>query len=152
MAHRGFTTRYTEILRGRSGALPVEVAWGTLAESLRKFCSPSGTSLADASRAMRDSMRVYWGGACLAFRLDVAIRKKSKGVGSLDTVLRELRVGPALDAAAGGRLASNHLEQKKGALPFEGALTELGVGAVENGKARLNDSAPLAAMRKAMMR
>lgn len=67
-------------------------------------------------------------------------------------MLRELRVGPALDAAAGGRLASNHLEQKKGELPFEGALTELGVGAVENGKARLNDSAPLAAMRKAMMR
>jgi hypothetical protein len=50
------------------------------------------------------------------------------------------------------RAARNHLEQKKGALPFEGALTELGVGAVENGKARLNDSAPLAAMRKAMMR
>ena len=157
----GFTTYYTEILRGRSGALPVEVAWGTLAESLREYCSPSGTSLADASRAMRDYMHVYWGGACLAFRLDVAIRKKSKGVRSLDTVLRELRVGPALDeagvvaaldAAAGGRLASNHLEQKKGALPFEDALTELGVGAVEDGKARLNDSAPLAAMRKAMMR
>lgn len=160
----GFTTYYTEVLRGRSGALPVDVAWGTLAESLREYCSPNGTSLAEASRTLgqnHDYLRVYWGGACLAFRLDVAIRKKSKGARSLDTVLRELRVGPALDeggvlaaldAAAGGLLASKHLEQKKGVLPFEDALTELGVGAVEDGKARLNDSAPLATLRKAMMR
>lgn len=160
----GFTTYYTEILRGRSGALPVEVAWGTLAESLREYCSPNGTSLAEASRTLgqnHDYLRVYWGGACLAFRLDVAIRKKSKGARSLDTVLRELRVGPALeegaviaalDAAAGNTLASKHVEQKKGPIPFEALLTELGVGAVGDGKARLNDSAPLAAMRKAMMR
>jgi len=67
-------------------------------------------------------------------------------------VLRELRVGPALDAAAGGRLASNHLEQKKGELPFSTAPTPSSVSAPSNGKARLNDSAPLAAMRKAMMR
>jgi predicted metalloprotease with PDZ domain len=42
--------------------------------------------------------RVYWGGACMAMRVDAAIRAKSKGTRTLDHVLRELYVS-SLDEA-----------------------------------------------------
>lgn len=158
----GFTTYYTELLRARAGGKSLTAAWGTLAESFRDYCAPSGgRSLAEASRELgksNDYLRVYWGGACLAFRVDVAIRQKTKGARSLDDVMRELRVGEpldeagmvaALDAAAGSKVASAHLNEKK-RLEIEPLLNDLGVGEVKGDDAVLNDDAPLAAMRKAM--
>ncbi|MBL8913040.1 MAG: hypothetical protein JNM17_20260 [Archangium sp.] len=170
----GFTTYYTEILRARSGTKSENAAWATLAESFRDYCAPNGRSLSELSATLGqhwEYQRVYWGGACLAFRLDVAIRQKSKGTRSLDDVMRELRVGEkldeeemiaALDRAAGskvaaslpngvapGGLASGHLNEKK-RLDIEPLLKDLGIGAVSGDSVKLSDDAPLAKMRKAM--
>lgn len=157
----GFTSYYTEVLRARSGAKTENEAWATMAESFRDYCAPSwGRSLGEASRTLgqnHDYLRVYWGGACLAFRVDVAIRQKSKGARSLDDVMRELRVGEpldedgvvaALDAAAGSKVASGHLNEKK-RLEIEPLLKDLGIGAVNGDSVKLSD-APLAAIRKAI--
>ncbi|MFT3713695.1 MAG: hypothetical protein QM817_39050 [Archangium sp.] len=157
----GFTSYYTEVLRARSGAKTENEAWATMAESFRDYCAPSwGRSLGEASRTLgqnHDYLRVYWGGACLAFRVDVAIRQKTKGARSLDDVMRELRVGEpldedgviaALDAAAGSKVASGHLNEKK-RLEIEPLLKDLGIGEVTGDSVKLTE-APLAAIRKAI--
>lgn len=156
----GFTTYYTELLRARSLVKSENAAWATLAESFRDYCAPNGKSLSELSATLGqhwDYQRVYWGGACLAFRLDVAIRQRSKGARSLDDVMRELRVGErldeaqviaALDAAAGSKVASGHLSEKK-RLDIEPLLKDLGVGEQQGERVRLFD-APLSPLRKAM--
>lgn len=157
----GVTTLYTELLRARTGALTPEEVWGTIAERVRERCQPTTTPLAERSRTLREThdwLGVYWGGACVALRVDVAIRERTKGQRSLDDVLRALRDGPPLDEAgllaaldreAGGALASSHLAATK-PLPLEDLLEKLGVGAVKDGRATLHDDAPLAKVRRAM--
>jgi predicted metalloprotease with PDZ domain len=159
----GFTTYYTELLRARSKALPENVVWGTLASSLRDYCQPEGTTLLERSKDLarnHDWMRIYWAGACLALRVDVAIRVQSKGTRSLDDVLRELRKGDpldeedliaAFDTATGSELASKHVTERK-QLPIEDLLTQLGVGPVKGDVAVLKDDAPLSKVRQAMSR
>lgn len=156
----GVTTLYTELLRARSGAFSPEETWGTIAARVREYCPPTATPLAQRSRELKqthDWLGVYWGGACLALRVDVAIRERTKGARSLDVVLRELRAGPpldedgliaALDREAGAPIASTHLTTTK-PLPLEELLGRLGVGAVKDGRAVLRDDAPLAAVRRA---
>ena len=159
----GFTTYYTELLRARSKALPEGVVWGTLASSLREYCQPEGTTLLERSRDLarnHDWMRIYWAGACLALRVDVAIRVASKGARSLDGLLRELRKAEpldeadliaAFDQATGSDLASKHVVETQH-LPIEALLRDLGVGAVKDDVAALDDKAPLAKVRQAMSR
>ncbi len=157
----GFTTYVSELLRGRAGARDEARVWGDLAQGLRTYCQPEdGVSLGQASRELRrvqNWQRVYWGGACLALRVDVAIRQRSKGKQSLDDVLRALRsskvklteaqVVEALDAAVGGPLARTHLASRT-PLPLDELLRALGVGAVVDGRAVLDDSARLARLRR----
>ncbi len=157
----GFTTYYTELLRARSGVLPEAKVWGTLASSVRAYCQPDGVGLSSRSQNLRvnhDWMRVYWSGACLALRVDVAIRQRSKGARSLDDVMRELRKGPALDEAAivaaldraaGSPIASSQLVEVN-ALPVEALLKDLGVGEMKGDLATLREDAPLSAVRRAM--
>lgn len=159
----GFTTYATELLRGRAGSRDEARVWGDLAQGLRTYCQPErGVSLGQASRELRQVQnwqRVYWGGACLALRVDVAVRQRSGGKRSLDDVLRALRASPkplteaqvtaALDEAAGAGLASGHLGQTR-PVPLEPLLRNLGVGAVKAGRAVLDDGAPLAALRRAL--
>jgi hypothetical protein len=160
----GFTTYYTQLLRARSGAITPAQAWGTLATSFREFCQPQGESLAWKSRNLREThewMRVYWGGACLALRLDVAIRQRSNNRRSLDDVMRELRarkqalsekdVIGALDAAAGQALASTHLNTTT-QIPIEQLLTDLGIGEATDEAAVLRPKSRWSAMRESMSR
>lgn len=160
----GFTTYVTELLRGRAGTRDEARVWGDLAEGLRTYCQPEGkVPLGQASRDLRrvqNWQRVYWGGVCLAFRVDVAVRQRSKGAQSLDDVLRALRQSPtrlteaqvvaALDRAAGAPVASAHLASAA-PLPLEPLLKSLGVGAVSQGRAALDDQAPQAALRRALV-
>lgn len=152
----GFTTWVTELLLTRAGTQTEAELWKGLAENFRAYCQPSGgVSLQKVSADLKknhDWMRVYWGGACLAWRTDVAIRVASRNARSLDDVLRALRNGPplsedelvaALDKAAGSKVASSHLVAT-GPLPVEALLKQLGVGA------KLNDDAPLADLRRSL--
>ncbi|MGV3622330.1 MAG: hypothetical protein ACO1OB_16045 [Archangium sp.] len=152
----GFTTYATELLLTRSGVQTEAEFWKGLAENFRAYCQPKGTSLRAVSENLRknhDWMRVYWGGACLAWRTDVAIRVASKGSKSLDDVMRTLRSSAplsedelvaALDKATGKNIASSHLNATS-ELPIESLLTQLGVGS------KLDDDAPLAEIRHALI-
>jgi hypothetical protein len=178
----GFTTYYEEILRARAGALPAAAAWGELYSGFSRHCQPeAGRSLGEDSASMRQThnyQRVYWGGACLAFLVDIAIRSQASRRGlspsaapqSLDDVLRELRrrslrqplgeaeILAALDAAAGDKLASRTLQQTQ-KIPVQEVLRRLGVGLAPGSRPDLgatrypvvfDDSAPLAAVRRAL--
>ncbi len=161
----GFTTYYQDVLRARSGAMTTVATWGDLWDGFRRHCQPSGgSSLKDESDQLRSSYhytRVYWGGACLAFFADVAIREHSRGKQSLDDLLRELRVRSqraaldedqiltALDQAAGGKQVSGWLRERR-ALPVRERLQRLGVEITGDDSVRLHDDAPLSALRKAM--
>jgi hypothetical protein len=154
----GFTTYYQEVLRARAGAVRSDEVWSDLVRVLGRYCQPQdGRSLAEDSRTMRQThryQRVYWGGACLALGLDLAIRQRAgRGVGlmqarplaaqasvarSLDDVFRKLRrdslqkpltedeILAALDAAAGDHLASRLLRETR-QIPVEDWLQKLGV-------------------------
>lgn len=161
----GFTTYYQDVLRARLGAMSTTAAWGDLWDGFRRLCQPEdGASLKEESIRLRYSFRytrVYWGGACVAFLADVAIRERSHGQKSLDDVMRELRtrslrepldedeVLAALDEAAGGKLVSGYLRERR-ALPVRERLQRLGVEATGDDTVRLRDDAPLAALRRSM--
>lgn len=157
----GFTTYYTDVLRARTGRLRQDEAWHSLASMCLEHGQPErGRSLGEASRGMRQAHswdRVYQGGACLALRLDVAIRLRSQGKRSLDEVMRDLRATDAameesevlarLDAESGG-VASPHLGAT-GRLPLDTLLKALGV-AVKGDEVRFDDKAPQASIRRAI--
>lgn len=162
----GFTTYYQDILRARARALRPEDAWGDLYDGFRRFCQPEDkVSLGEESQALRRShryQRVYWGGACIAFVADAAIRSRSRGQQSLDDVLRELRkkslTAPidaetalrSLDAAAGERLVSRLLFERR-AIALDDWYRRLGIEPIGPSSVRLLDTAPLAAVRRAML-
>ena len=175
----GFTTYYEEVLRARAGHCrrpPPGARWWLLPP----LSARDGHSLADDSARMRQShnyQRVYWGGACLAFMVDVAIRSRSSGhavkpggVANLDDLMRELRrrslrqpldeaeILAALDAAAGDRLASRLLRQT-GRIAVREQLLRLGVRPSDDARldrdasrypVTFDDRAPLSAIRRAL--
>lgn len=156
----GFTTYYTELIRARRGVRTQAATWGNLASSARDYCQPGGRSLLERSHGGGWGwMQMYWGGACLALRLDVEIRTRSEGQRSLDDVLRAMRDGPELDEAgvigvldeASGGLASRHLHERR-ALPMDHLLDQLGVGEVRDDEAALRDDAPLSSVRRQLTR
>ena len=161
----GSATYYQDVLRARSGARSEVEMLGDLYDGLRRFCAPvDGLSLREESESIRrrhNFPRVYWGAACLFFRVDVAIRRRSHGARTLDTVMRELlrrsRKAPleeheliaALDAAAGAKIASKALVTKK-PVELAGLLRALGIEPVGDTTVKLHDDAPLAGLRKQM--
>lgn len=176
----GFTTYYEEVLRARAGAVPREQTWEDLRSGFERNCQPrGGQSLSEDSEHLHETHRygrVYWGGACMAFVLDVAIRARAAASAakggqtgdetprSLDDAFRKLRrdslrsplteadVLGTLDAAAGGGLATRILHDRR-SVPVRDWLVRLGVVAPSGpGKdqVQLNDAAPLAHVRRAM--
>jgi hypothetical protein len=161
----GSATYYQDVLRARSGERSPAQMWGDLYDGFHRFCAPvDGLSLRDESDGLRRRhryQRVYWGAACLFFRVDVAIRLRTHGEQSLDTVMRTLlkksRAEPleerdlldALDAAAGEPIANESLVAKE---PFALAplFHELGIEPVGEELVKLHDDAPLARVRQQM--
>jgi hypothetical protein len=159
----GFTTYYQDVLRARAGAVSAEDAWGDLHDGFRRFCQPEGgVSLGEESHQLYSThhyVRVYWGGACLAFLTDAAIRERSHGQRSLDDVLLELRrksvstqldeadVVAALDKEAGEQLVSKLLRERV-VMPVADYYRRLGIEPTGPTSVRLNDAAPLSTLRK----
>lgn len=168
--NEGFVTYYQEILRARSGLRSETACWEALADGFRRGRRSGGErSLREEARLMhqyRSYWRVYWGGAALALRIDHALRKETAGRLSLDDVMRTLWRrhrfparpwdGEALLAQADrdlgtticAREARAHVHAKDFP-PVEALLTELGV-VVTGRRVRFDDTAPGAALRKAM--
>jgi hypothetical protein len=88
----GFVTYYQEVLRARAGFLEPEAFWRALEEGFQRGRrAGGGRPLLEESRSMRASHayhRVYWAGAALAFRADLALRAATGGKRSLDDVMR----------------------------------------------------------------
>lgn len=162
----GFTTYYEDVLRARAGALTEVATWSNLYDGFRRFCQPEGgSSLSDESEHLFQThryTRLYWGGACLAFIADAAIRTRTGGKRSLDDVMLQLRkqslkepmseeeIVAVLDAETGNRLASRTLHERR-AIPLADWYRRFGVEPTGPKSVKLNDSAPQAALRRAIM-
>lgn len=167
----GFVSYYTELVRTRMGHRSEAEGWRELAEAFARGRDGSrGLTLAATSARMMELFafqRVYWGGAAIAFEIDVTMRLDSGGKRGLDDAMRELRRccgdarrrWPAMELL--GKLdkwygepifttiAKRHLAQRT--FPDTNALMEtLGVH-VEGGRVTLDDRHPAAAMRRAIM-
>ena len=165
--NEGSATYYQDVLRGRIGMESPAAIWGDLYDGFRRFCDPQGgRSLAAESLHLHEwhsYTRLYWGAACLFFRADVLIREHSGGKRSLDDLLLQLlhtsmQDGPldeddlleALDAAVGKPFAREQLGRTQPE-SLDGLYQKLGIVPIASDKVRLDESAPEAVLRCAIL-
>jgi hypothetical protein len=165
----GLATYYQELVRARAGLVSERDTWQHIRDALTSAASEStDASVVRESARMhltRSYTRVYWGGAAYWLGVDVALRTHSAGHASLDDVLAALRAEGALhdvwrareliarlDALTGTTIfASAWAEAEARAFPaYEATLAQLGVRA-EAGRVQLDDGAPLAELRRALI-
>jgi len=167
----GFVSYYTEITRTRQGHRDEAKGWLELWNAFERGRSGGrGMKLDATSRNMHETFayqRVYWGGAAIAFDIDVTMRLATGGRRGFDDAMKHLRkcCGDAtsmydaetlleeLDRWYGDpiftRIASAHLQSSELA-DVERIYARLGMR--HDGKAIVMDDAhPAAAMRKVIM-
>jgi hypothetical protein len=168
----GLPTYLQYLLMARGGALDESEAWSRMIVGLQRAAKVgAGLTLAQASERAGIGgvyQRVYWGGAALLLEADLRLRESSGGTRSLDSALEGIarccltqdRRWPAselldeMDRATGATVFSDLARERLG-MPqfpdFQAQMVRAGVS-VANGEVVLDDSAPLAAARRAMMR
>lgn len=164
-AEEGIATYAEPFARVRAGILAEEDAWVSLAEGL-----PNGLPGSD-DRGLDHTPtwgRIYWGGALFWFLADVEIRKRTQNRFGLEHALRGILSAGGNNAsrwsldealAAGDRatgvpvLTELYAAMKSSPHPVDlGAIMKsLGVE-VAHGRARFDEQAPLAAIRRAITR
>jgi hypothetical protein len=161
----GSATYIEPIARARAGDLTPEKVWGDLVDGLPKGEPEAGDQGLDFTPTWG---RTYWGGALFCMLADIEIRKRTDNRKGLEDALRAvvnaggtievewplakaLRIG---DEAIGVPVLSELYEKMKGS-PYPVDLSalwkELGVEK-RQGRVRFNNSAPLAAIRRAITR
>lgn len=167
----GWVSYYTELQRTRLGHRDEQTGWQKLYQA---FGRGRRTRRAGTLKQVSDNMhqnfgyqRVYWGGAAVAFAIDIAVRKDSGGEKSLDDAMRFLRAccGDAqhkwdadellgkLDAWYGKPIFTETAQPLliREEFPDVDALfTELGIDTF-SGRMGLDDEHPMAAQRRAIM-
>lgn len=170
--YEGLASYYQNVLRARSGLISPRNAWARLEagfERGRRDTSPDRTLAEAAQRLYADNlfMRVYWSGAALALKADVALRRRGTDL-SLDEVLRRFAACclPAervwtgaefmqqLDALSNTALFTElyraHVPMRH--FPEVAAVyRELGLEVEPGTRIGYTDDAPLAAIRRAIM-
>jgi len=159
----GLATYLEPVVRARAGALPPEKVWGDLVEGLPKGELRAGEDgLDDAPRWGP----TYWGGALFWLKLDLEIRRHTKGERSLREALRAVnaqggtisvgwpveKVLAALDKGAGFAVAEplyRAMATRRSRTNLEALWKALGVRAESDG-AEFDDAAPEAALRRAV--
>jgi hypothetical protein len=158
----GMATYVEPVVRQRAGWTSPEELWREFARDMDR-----GVDALTREGLERVSRRgLYWGGALFMLLADIDIRERTSGRASLETCLRAVldaggdttrrwpreRVFQACDAATGSgtmrRLAAEYVE-KPGALDIAALWRGLGVS-LENGQVRFDESAPRAALRRAI--
>jgi hypothetical protein len=158
----GMATYVEPVVRQRAGWTSPEELWREFARDMDR-----GVEALTREGLDRVSRRgLYWGGALFMLLADIDIRERTGGRASLETCLRAVldaggdttrrwareRVFQTCDAATGTgtmrRLAAEYVE-KPGALDIASLWRSLGVS-LENGQARFDESAPRAALRRAI--
>lgn len=162
----GLATYLEPVARARAGLLPAAELWKGLAEGLPKGLPRAGEDGFDRNGRWGTT---YWGGALFWLLADVEIRERTSGRRSLADALRAIpRAGGTIavrwpvervlatgDRATGtdvltslyarfGRAAANY-----GPSELDATLRGLGV-TVESGVVRFDDTAPRAALRRAI--
>jgi hypothetical protein len=159
----GLATYYEPIIRVRAGLYTETELWDELSSSMPQGL-PAFTTL--GLEKADDFRGVYWGGAIACLVADVEARKRKLGAG-LEVGLRALRdaggnacevwslaeaigaVDHALGAPTLEPIAAAHA-QKGSAFDLTALFSELGVNRDAAGAVQLSDSAPLAAVRRAI--
>lgn len=165
----GLATYYQDVLRARAGLVSADEAWRHMAVNLSQARQEgTGRMMAAESAAMYRTYAfrsVYWAGTAYFLMADVELRRRSGGKKSLDRAIATLtaRGDPMLwdaddllrelDRACGLEvfvpLADRVLSQP---FPdFEQTLVDLGI-AVSAERITLDDQAPLADIRRTIMR
>jgi hypothetical protein len=168
----GLASYYQTVSRARAGQLGARLAWQKFLGGLNKgIAQADGRVFRDvlAEREWKTIRRVYWTGAAVLFKADIALRERSDNRQSLDRVLADFQrcclPSQALwsarellrrfDELAGGDpvflpLAEHYLQQP-GFPDVERDLERLGVSFDEGTGVVLDPSAPLAAVAAAIM-
>lgn len=159
----GLATYYEPIIRVRAGLYSEAELWDELSTSM-----PQGlTAFTEVGLERATDFRgVYWGGAIACLVADVEARKRRLGEG-LEVGLRALRdaggnacevwslaeaigaIDHALGAPTLAPIAAAHA-QRGAAFDLPRLFSNLGVTRDPQGKVQLSDSAPLAAVRRAI--
>jgi hypothetical protein len=162
----GFATYYQNVLLARAGVYDERDAWRRLVDGFARGDRQEYEDTLDESIAHEGEnrlMRMYWSGVAVALLADVALRRKGL---SLDAALAQLRpalpsrerwdarrVAAALDAVDGAGTVEALRARWTAAREFpdvSAALADLGVNHAD-GTIVLDDAAPLAAVRRAIM-
>ena len=158
----GLATYVEPIARAQAGRLDPSAVWSELVAGLPKGLPQGGDRGLDHTRTWG---RTYWGGALFALLADLEIRRRTEGRAGLQDALRAIltagnietasRLEPVLeigDRAAGvpvlGELYGRMKDQPAPA-DLEALWGELGVRP-EGRRVRFDDTAPLAALRRAI--
>jgi predicted metalloprotease with PDZ domain len=159
----GLATYLEPVARVRAGDLEVTTFWRDLVEGLPQGQPGPGDRGLDHTRTWG---RTYWGGALFCLLADVEIRERTHNARSLDDAMRGiLRAGgnvtvawpleralAAGDAALGQPVLTElrrRLGEQAVTIDLAALWKRLGVR-VEGGQVQLDDSAPLAAIRRAI--
>lgn len=167
----GLATYYQYVLMARDGRLSEQQAWQRIYNGFQKGKRDSrNLTLKETAENMSryHAYRfVYWSGAAMMLKADVALREASDGKQSLDTILEKCRkIFLPEDRTWSGKemldemdrqsnttifsdLYSEYIYQKE--FPIDEAwLQKLGI-LIQNGTVALEDQAPLSAIRKAII-
>ncbi|KAA3614962.1 MAG: hypothetical protein D8M58_10945 [Calditrichaeota bacterium] len=164
----GLATYYQYVLMGRDGRLSERQAWQRIYNGFQKGKrNSSGKSVKQTAENMGRYHAypfVYWTGAAMMLKADVALRKESYGQNSLDIVLKKIRnrLIPATRTWGGRemlkemdlvgkttvfmKLYNKHIYADE--FPVDESYWEkLGI-LIEDGEVRLTNNAPLVHIRK----
>jgi hypothetical protein len=158
--HEGIATYVEGVARGRAGLVAPATVWREWAKAMPQGQPKAGDAGLDHTPTWG---RTYWGGAMFCLLADVQMLRRSDGKAGLQQALQGVvaaggsyavpwplrRILDTADAAVGqSTLAELYARMKDAPAPadLEGLWRELGV---EGDK--LNDAAPLAAVRRAIL-
>jgi predicted metalloprotease with PDZ domain len=168
----GWVSYYTELMRTRMGHRSEQTGWEKLGEAFdRGRRGGRMTPLGETSERMHENhayQRVYWGGAAIAFLIDVKLRTETNGETTFDDAMQHLRecCGDAdhqwtarqlldeLDGWYGQPVFSDIAAQclsESDFPPVEEAFATLGISFGSGGRVVVDDDNPNAAHRRAIM-
>ncbi|MCC7046220.1 MAG: hypothetical protein IT562_05865 [Alphaproteobacteria bacterium] len=158
----GFATYFEPIIRYRAGRRSAESLWAEFSHDM-----PRGLDAIEREGLAYTRRGAYWGGAIFMLLADVELRERSGGKRGLEDCLRSILHGggdatqlvsadwmiDACDRASGGdtmrRLGQRHAWSRQ-PVDLDGLWRKLGVVQDADGQVRLDDSAPLAWVRRAI--
>lgn len=163
----GFASYHQNISRLRTGLLDEKTAWSKLVagfERGKKSAAKTNAPVLKQSNR-RHNMQMYWGGAVIALKADVALQRETDGQVTLSDALAGLQscclgqgrgwsagdLFSELDAITNTQVFTELYQQEVLRKPypeFRLVLDQLGIITSTYGEIELNDKAPLVLVRK----